>query len=80
MVPMGGGIFARRPLSPGACARIRVELRRHVLELVRQFHQRLSGVEIGTLVGEPEAIPRALMEHLRIEHLRIHVVVRWSLR
>ena len=74
---MGGGVFARRPLSPGACARprIRVELRRHVLELVRQFHQRLSGVQIGTLVGEPEAIPRALMKHLRV-----HVVAPWSLR
>ena len=74
---MGGGVFARRPLSAGACvpARIRVELRRHVLELVRQLHQRLSGVQIGTLVGEPEAIPRALMKHLRV-----HVVAPWSLR
>ena len=74
---MGGGVIARRPLSPGACAcaRIRVELRRHVLELVRQLHQRLSGVQIGTLVGEPEAIPRALMKHLRV-----HVVAPWSLR
>jgi hypothetical protein len=74
---MGGGVFARRPLSPGACARtrIRVELRRHVLELASQLHQRLSGVQIGTLVGEPEAIPRALMKHLRI-----HVVAPWSLR
>ena len=74
---MGGGVFARRPLSPGACARtrIRVELRCHVLELARQLHQRLSGVQIGTLVGEPEAIPRALMKHLRV-----HVVAPWSLR
>ena len=74
---MGGGVFARPPLSPGAWARtrIRVELRRHVLELVRQLHQRLSGVQIGTLVGEPEAIPRALMKHLRV-----HVVAPWSLR
>ena len=73
---MGGGVFARRPLSPGACAcaRIRVELRRHVLELVRQLHQRLSGVQIGTLVREPEAILRALMEHLRI-----HVVAPFVL-
>ena len=65
---MGGSVFARRPLSPGACARtrIRVELRRHVLELVGKLHQRFPGVEIGTLVREPEAIPRALMEHLRI--------------
>ena len=74
---MGGGVFARRPPSPGACARrhIGVELRRHVLELVRKLHQRFSGVEIGTLVGEPEAIPRALMKHLRV-----HVVAPWSLR
>jgi hypothetical protein len=74
---MGGGVFARRPLSPGACARTRicVELRRYVLELVCQLHQRLSGVQIGTLVGEPEAIPRALMKHLRV-----HVVAPWSLR
>jgi len=46
-----------------------------MLELVRQLHQRLSGVQIGTLVGEPEAIPRALMKHLRV-----HVVAPWSLR
>jgi len=74
---MGGDVFARPPLSPGACARtrIRVELRRHVLELARQLHQRLSGVQIWTLVGEPEAIPRALMKHLRV-----HVVAPWSLR
>ena len=74
---MSGGVFARRPLSPGACARtrIRVELRRRVLELARQLHQRLSGVQIGTLVGKPEAIPRALMKHLRV-----HVVAPWSLR
>ena len=65
---MGGVVFARPRLSPGACARtrIRVELRRHVLELVRQLHQRLSGVQIGALVGEPEAIPRALMKHLGV--------------
>jgi hypothetical protein len=74
---MGGGVFARQPLSPGTCARtrIRVELRRHVPELVRQLHQRFSGVQIGTLVGEPEAIPRALMKHLGV-----HVVAPWSLR
>lgn len=74
---MGAGVFARAPLSPRACARtrIRVELRRRVLELVRQFHQRLSGVQIGTLVGEPEAIPRALMKHLRV-----HGVAPLSLR
>jgi hypothetical protein len=74
---MGRVVFARPPLSAGAFARacIRVELRRHVLELVRQLHQCLSGVQIGTLVGEPEAIPRALMKHLRV-----HGVAPLSLR
>ena len=74
---MGGGIFARTPSGSGACARtrIRVELPRHLLELVRELHQRLSGVQIGTLGREPEAIPRALMEHVRV-----HVVAPWSLR
>jgi hypothetical protein len=72
------GIFATRAASgPRAGARscIRLELPGHLLELVRELHQRFSGIQIGTLGREPEAIPGALMEHVRI-----HLVAPWYLR
>ena len=74
---MGGGIIARTPSGTcaGARACIRLELPGHLLELVRELHQRFSGVQIGTLGREPEAIPGALMEHVRI-----HLVAPWYLR